>query len=58
MFLMYNIREQGTTLAPTSGELNRPPSTSIDFCNAAEEDNSARGCLAAVGHKSGDTVRS
>jgi hypothetical protein len=30
-------------LTPTSGELNRPSSASIDFRNAAEEDNSARG---------------
>jgi hypothetical protein len=50
LFLMYNIREQGPTLAPTSGELNRPPSASIDFRNAAEEDNGARGCHAATGY--------
>jgi hypothetical protein len=47
---MDNIREQGPTLAPTSGELNRPPSASIDFCNAAEEDNGAEGCPTATGH--------
>jgi hypothetical protein len=47
---MYSIWEQGPTLAPTSRELNRPPSASIDFRNAAEEDNSARGCPAATGH--------
>jgi hypothetical protein len=34
---MYSIREQGPTLAPTSGELNRPPSASIDFRNATKE---------------------
>jgi hypothetical protein len=50
LFLMYSIWEQGPTLAPTSRELNRPPSASIDFRNAAEEDNSARGCPAATGH--------
>jgi hypothetical protein len=32
-------------LAPTSGELIRPPSASIDFGNVAEEDNGARGSL-------------
>jgi hypothetical protein len=47
---MYSIQEQGPTLAPTSGELIRPPSTSIDFRNAAEEDNGARGCPVATGH--------
>jgi hypothetical protein len=55
---MYSIREQGTTLVPTSGELNRPPSASINFRNVVEEDNSARGCPAATRHKSGDTTRS
>jgi hypothetical protein len=45
-------------LAPTCGELNRPPSASINFRNAAEEDNNARGCPAATGHKSGNTERS
>jgi hypothetical protein len=45
-------------LAPTFGELNRLPSASIDFSNAVEEDNSSRGCLAAIGHKLGDTARS
>jgi hypothetical protein len=48
--LMYSIREQGPTLAPTSGELIRPPSASIDLRHAAEEDSSARGCIAATGH--------
>jgi hypothetical protein len=47
---MYSIREQGPTLALTSSELNRPPSTSIDFRNAVEEDNGARGSPAATGH--------
>jgi hypothetical protein len=37
-------------MAPTSSELNRPPSASIDFRNAAEEDNGARGCPATTGH--------
>jgi hypothetical protein len=47
---MYNTREQGPTLAPTSGELIRPPSASIDFHNATEEDYGARGYPAATGH--------
>jgi hypothetical protein len=46
---MYSIREQGPTLAPTSGELIRPLSASIDLRHAAEEDSSARGCTAATG---------
>jgi hypothetical protein len=46
---MYSIREQGPTLAPTSGELIRLPSASIDLRHAAEEDNSAVGCTAAIG---------
>jgi hypothetical protein len=37
-------------LAPTSGELIRPPSANIDFHNVVEEDNGARGCPAATGH--------
>jgi hypothetical protein len=36
---MYSIREQGPTLAPTSGKLIRPPSASIDLRHAAEEDS-------------------
>jgi hypothetical protein len=32
-------------LAPTSGELIRPPSASIDLRHAAEEDSSARAAL-------------
>jgi hypothetical protein len=47
---MYSIREQGPTLAPTSGELNRPPSASINFRNVVEEVNGARGCPVATGH--------
>jgi hypothetical protein len=35
---VYSIREQGPTLAPTSGELIRPPSASIDLRHATEED--------------------
>jgi hypothetical protein len=31
-------------LEPTSGELIRPPSASIDLRHAAEEENRARGC--------------
>jgi hypothetical protein len=54
LFLMYSIREQGPTLASTSGELIRPPWASIDLRYVAEEDNSARGCTAATGHESGD----
>jgi hypothetical protein len=50
LFLMYSIREQGPTLAPTSGELIRPPSASIDLCHAIEEDSSAKGCTATTGH--------
>jgi hypothetical protein len=47
---MFSIREQGPTLAHTSGELIRPPLASIDLRHAVEEDNSARGCTAAAGH--------
>ena len=32
------------------------PSASIHLRHAAEEDNSARGCPAAIGHKSGRTL--
>jgi hypothetical protein len=46
---MYSIREQGLTLAPTSDELIRPPSASIDLRHDAEEDSSARGCTVATG---------
>jgi hypothetical protein len=45
------------TLAPTSGELIRPPSASTDLCHVTEEDNRARGCCtAATGHKSGNSL--
>jgi hypothetical protein len=47
---MYSIREQGPTLVPTSDELIRPPSASIDLRHVAEEDSGARGCIAATGH--------
>jgi hypothetical protein len=47
---MCSIREQGATLAPTSSELIRPPSASIDFHNAVEEDNGASGSPTATGH--------
>jgi hypothetical protein len=47
---MYSIREQGPTLAPTSGELIRPPLASIDLRHAVEENSSARSCTAATGH--------
>jgi hypothetical protein len=44
-------------LAPTSGELIRPPSASTDLRHAAEEDSSARGsCTAATGHEPGDSL--
>jgi hypothetical protein len=43
-------------LAPTSGELKRPPSASIDLRHATEEDNSVRGFPAATRHKSGDNL--
>jgi hypothetical protein len=44
-------------LAPTSGELIRPPSASIDLRHAAAEDNRARGCCtAATRPKSGDSL--
>jgi hypothetical protein len=44
-------------LAPTSGELIRPPSASPDLRHAAEESFSARGCcVAATGHKSGNSL--
>jgi hypothetical protein len=42
---VYSIQEQGPTLAPTSGELIRPPSASIDLRHAAEEDSMARATL-------------
>jgi hypothetical protein len=35
-------------LAPTSGELIRPPSASCDLCHAAEESFRARGCTAPL----------
>jgi hypothetical protein len=39
-------------LAPTSGELNRPPSASRDLRHAAEENFfRARGCTAAAGRQ-------
>jgi hypothetical protein len=42
---------------PTSGELIRPPSANTDLCHTAEEDSRARGCcIAATGHKSGDSL--
>jgi hypothetical protein len=47
------FKNEWPTLAPTSGEPQRPPSASIHLRHAAEEDNSARGCFAATGHKSG-----
>jgi hypothetical protein len=44
-------------LAPTSGELIRPPSANTDLRHAAEEDNSARGCCtAAIRHEPGDSI--
>jgi hypothetical protein len=44
-------------LAPTSGELIRPPSASTNLRHAAEEDNCARDCCtSATGHKSGDSL--
>jgi hypothetical protein len=44
-------------LAPTSGELIRPPSASTNLRHAAEESFSARGCCAATtGHKSGNSL--
>jgi hypothetical protein len=44
-------------LAPTSGELFRPPLASTDLRHAAEESFSARGCcIAAAGPKPGDPL--
>jgi hypothetical protein len=44
-------------LAPTSGELIRPPSASPDLRHATEESFSAKGCCtAATGHKLGDSL--
>jgi hypothetical protein len=44
-------------LAPTSGELIRPPSASTDLRHAAEESFSARGyCAAATGPKLGNSL--
>jgi hypothetical protein len=46
-------------LAPTVGELNRPPSTSRDVRHAAEENFfRARGCTVATGRQPGHTARS
>jgi hypothetical protein len=46
-------------LAPTSGELNRPPSTSSDLRHAAEENFfRARGYTVATGRQPGHTARS
>jgi hypothetical protein len=42
---MYRVREQGPTLAPTFGELIRPPSASIDFRNAARRRQWCQGTL-------------
>jgi hypothetical protein len=44
------FKNQGPTLAPTSGELIRPPLASIDLRHAIEEDSSARGYTTATGH--------
>jgi hypothetical protein len=44
-------------LAPTSGELFRPPSASTDLRHTAKESFSARGyCIAATGPKPGDPL--
>jgi hypothetical protein len=46
-------------LAPTSGELNWPPSASRDLRHAAKENFfRARGCTAAAGHQPGHIARS
>jgi hypothetical protein len=46
-------------LAPTAGELNRPPSASRDLRHAAEENFfRAMGCTAATGRQLGHTARS
>jgi hypothetical protein len=46
-------------LAPTSGELNRPPLASRDLCHATEENFfRARGCTAATGRQLGHAARS
>jgi hypothetical protein len=46
-------------LAPTSGELNRPPLASRDLRHAAEENFfRARGCTAATGRQPGHAARS
>jgi hypothetical protein len=47
------------TLAPTSGELIRPPSASCDFRHVAEENFfRARSCTAATGRQPGHSARS
>jgi hypothetical protein len=46
-------------LAPTSGELNRPPLASRDLRHAVEENFfRARGCTVATGRQSGHVARS
>jgi hypothetical protein len=57
----YHIafENKSPTLAPTSGELNRPPSASCDLRHAAEENFfRARGCTAATRRQSGHIARS
>jgi hypothetical protein len=45
-------------LAPTSGELIRPPSASCDLRHAAEESFRTRGCTAATRRQLGHVARS
>jgi hypothetical protein len=53
------FENKSPTLAPTSGELNRPPSASHDLRHAAEENFfRARGCTTATGCQPGHAARS
>jgi hypothetical protein len=50
------FENKSPTLAPTSGELFRPPSASTDLRHAAEESFSDKGCcIAATGPKPGNS---
>jgi hypothetical protein len=51
------FEDKSPTLAPTSGELIRPPSARLDLRHAAEESFSARSCCtAATGPKLGNSL--
>jgi hypothetical protein len=46
--LFLAFENKSATLAPTSGELFRPPSANTDLRHAAEESFSARDCCTAA----------